>query len=355
MSPPVRILVATDAWHPQVNGVVRTYERLSSELPALGAELHFLTPEGHRTLPLPSYPEIHLALTGRRRAAEAFAHARAHFLHIATEGPIGLATRRFARDSGLPFTTSFHTRFADYLSARLPLPVSWGYALQRAFHNAGAGVMVATPSLAEDLRARGFTNILPWTRGVDTELFRPREVRLFGEGPVLLYVGRVAVEKNLEAFLGLAVVGKKVVVGGGPALEELRARFPEAIFTGPQFGETLARHYASADVFVFPSRTDTFGIVLLEAMASGVPVAAFPVTGPIDVVAHGLSGVLDEGLEASVRQALKLDRADVRRHALTFSWRRAAAMFLGNVIDANARRGRSFPEAQVVRSGLVTD
>lgn len=348
MSAPLRILIATDAWRPQVNGVVRTYERLAAELPAIGAELTFLTPEGRPSLPLPSYPEIRLALIGRRSIAEAFDRSGAHYLHIATEGTIGLAAGRFARDRGLPFTTSFHTRFADYLSARVPVPADWGYAMQLWFHNAGAGVMVATPSLAAELKVRGFTNILPWTRGVDAELFKPRPDRLFGAGPVLLYAGRVAVEKNLESFLDLDIPGQKVVVGNGPALEELRARYAQAIFTGPQFGEALARHFASADVFVFPSLTDTFGIVLLEAMASGVPVAAFPVTGPIDVVAQGVSGFLSDNLGEAVRAALTLDRDAVRQHALRFSWRRTAEMFLRNVVDANAARGRTFPEAAVV-------
>ncbi len=352
MSAPLRILVATDAWRPQVNGVVRTYERLANALPDLGAELTFLTPEGRRSLPLPSYPEIRLALIGRRSVAEAFDRSGASYLHIATEGPIGLAASRFARDRRLPFTTSFHTRFADYLSARVPVHADWGYAVQRWFHNRGAGVMVATPSLAAELKQRGFKDILPWTRGVDTELFKPRPDRLFGAGPVLLYVGRIAVEKNLEAFLELDVPGQKVIVGSGPALEDLRARYAQAIFSGPQFGESLARHFASADVFVFPSLTDTFGIVLLEAMASGVPVAAFPVTGPIDVVAHGVSGCLAENLGEAVRAALTLDRDAVRQHALRFSWRRTAEMFLRNVVDANAARGRTHREAAVVLARL---
>lgn len=212
--------------------------------------------------------------------------------------------------------------------------------------------MVATPSLAAELQQRGFTNILPWTRGVDTHLFKPRPDRLFGAGPVLLYVGRVAVEKNLQPFLDLDVPGQKVVVGNGPALEDLRARYGRVIFTGPQFGEALARHYASADVFVFPSLTDTFGIVLLEAMASGVPVAAFPVTGPVDVVAQGVSGCLSENLGEAVRAALTLDRNDVRRYALRFSWCRTAEMFLRNIVIANAGRGRTFPETATVLAGL---
>jgi glycosyltransferase involved in cell wall biosynthesis len=349
MSAPLRILIATDAWRPQVNGVVRTYERLAEEVPSLGAELFFLTPEGRFTVPLPSYPEIRLALIGRRKVAEVFDRLDPHFLHIATEGPIGLAVRRFARNRRLPFTTSFHTRFADYLSARFPLPIDGIYALQRWFHNGAAGTMVAAPSLARELEARGFTNILAWTRGVDAELFKPRSDRLLGEGSVFLYVGRVAVEKNLEAFLALDLPGRKVVVGSGPALENLRSRFPDVTFTGPLFGESLARHYASADVFVFPSLTDTFGIVLLEAMATGCPVAAFPVTGPLDVVADGVSGVLSRDLGAAARRALTLDRAVVRQHAMSFTWRRVATMFLENIVAANALQGRVLPEAALLQ------
>lgn len=354
MSAPVRVLIATDAWRPQINGVVRTYERLAGEVSALGAELHFLTPEGRASLPLPSYPEIRLALIGRRQVEAAFTQTGAHYLHIATEGPVGLAAHRFARDRLLPFTTSFHTRFADYVSARLPVPAAWGYAAQRWFHNAGAGMLVATQSLAAELTARGFRNILPWTRGVDTELFRPRADRLFGLGPVSMFVGRVAIEKNLEAFLDLDLDGLKVVVGGGPALEGLRARYPGVVFTGPQTGEALARHYASADVFVFPSRTDTFGVVLLEAMASGVPVAAFPVTGPKDVVADGVSGTLSEDLRAAVHQARLLDRAAVRVHALGYSWRRTAVLFLQGVVSANARAGHR-PEGAEALSRRLGD
>jgi glycosyltransferase involved in cell wall biosynthesis len=335
----MKILVATDAWRPQVNGVVRTYERLAAEVGQFGAELVFLTPEPFPTLPLPTYPEIRLAMLGRNDVAAVVAEAEPGLIHVATEGPIGLASRGYCRRAGRPFTTSYHTRFPDYLSARLPVPLEFGYALQRWFHNAGAGMLVATPSLAADLAARGFRNILPWTRGVDTELFRPRSERLFGASPVLLFVGRVSVEKNIEAFLQLAVSGQKVVVGGGPQLEELRARYPGVLFTGPKTGEELARHYASADVFVFPSRTDTFGIVLLEAMASGLPVAAYPVTGPLDVVADGIAGALDEDLQAAVVRALSLDRAGAREHALRFSWREAARLFLAGIAQANLAAG----------------
>lgn len=332
----MRLLIATDAWRPQVNGVVRTYERIGAELQTLGHEVEFFTHEGYPTAPLPTYPEIRLALLTPRCARRRIERFAPDHIHIATEGPIGLATRHCCRARRLLFTTSYHTRFPEYLSARLPVPLRWGYAFERWFHNAGAGMMVSTPSLAEELAGKGFRRIHPWSRGVDTEMFHPRPDRLFGaEGPVFLYVGRVAVEKNIEAFLRLDLPGRKAVVGGGPQLEALRAAYPEVVFTGPKQGEELARCFASADVFVFPSLTDTFGIVLLEAMASGVPVAAYPVTGPRDVV-RPATGVLDADLGRAALSALKLDRSACRDYALQFSWRRSAELFMDNIVRARA-------------------
>ncbi|MCB1510111.1 MAG: glycosyltransferase family 1 protein [Hyphomicrobiaceae bacterium] len=341
----MRILIATDAWRPQVNGVVRTYERLAEELGVLEVEAIFLTPTEFYTLPCPTYPEIRLALPGFRRVARALDAAKPDAVHIATEGPIGWMTRRLCKRRGIPFTTSFHTRFPEYLSSRFGVPEGWVYAAQRRFHNAGAGMMVASASLARDLEKRGFDRIMPWTRGVDTELFRPRDVRLFGsDKPVYLYVGRVAVEKNITAFLDLDLPGQKVVVGGGPLLATLRAQYPDVIFTGKRMGLDLAEAYASADVFVFPSVTDTFGIVLIEAMSAGVPVAAFPVTGPIDNVIDGVTGALDQDLRSAVLRASKLDRAKVRAQALDYSWSRAARLFLSNIETALfARQGRRAP------------
>ncbi len=330
----MRILIATDAFHPQVNGVVRTYERLAENVERLGASLTFLTPSHFRSIPCPTYPQIQLALPDFARARSLIAAAAPDAIHIATEGPVGWMTRAHCLRAGVPFTTSFHTRFAEYVSSRSLVPESWIYGLQRRFHNAGAGTMVATQSLAADLSQRGFRKLLPWTRGVDTNLFRPRSVRRFGDEPVFLYVGRVAIEKNIEAFLALDLPGRKVVVGDGPLLAVLERKYPAVIFTGVAEGEALAESYASADVFVFPSRTDTFGMVVLEAMASGVPVAAFPVTGPRDLVAQGVSGVLDEDLGAAAMAALSLDRAQVREAALAFSWDAAARMFLTNIDDA---------------------
>ena len=328
-----RILVATDAWLPQTNGVVNTYLRISERAAAFGCEIDFVTPGEFRTVPMPTYPEIPLAMTSRgaiARRVEAFAP---DYIHIATEGPIGLAARSYCRRAGRPFTTSYHTRFPEYLSSRFPVPLSWGYALQRWFHNAGAGMMVATPSLAADLSARGFRNIYPWSRGIDLDLFHARSVRLFGEEKVFLYVGRVAVEKNIEAFLTIDVPGKKVVVGGGPQLDELRRKYADVIFTGPKYGEELADHFASADVFVFPSLTETFGNVMLEALASGVPVAAYPVTGPKDVLSTDV-GAMDSDLETAAKAALDLEREKCRAHAAKYSWENCVRQFVDNIVAA---------------------
>lgn len=330
----MRILLATDAWAPQINGVVRTYQRLAHELAILGADLVVLGPENFRCVPCPSYPEIGLALPDLRHCARLIETAKVDAIHIATEGPVGWMARRHCLKRRLPFTTSFHTRFADYVSARWPIPESWVYAAQRRFHEPSAGVMVATRSLAQDLSRRGFSRLLPWTRGVDTVLFRPRPDRLFGAGPVYLYAGRVAVEKNIEAFLRLDLPGIKVVVGDGPQLAELQGRYPETLFTGVREGGLLAASYASADVFVFPSRTDTFGMVMLEAMACGVPVAAFPAIGPKDLITPGVSGVLSEDLNEAVLAARGLDRDRVRDCAQAFTWENAAKLFLANLEGA---------------------
>ena len=341
----MRVLVATDAWRPQVNGVVRTYERLLEEIEDLGCEITLLTPQEFRTVPCPTYPEIRLALPAYSYVIERLDVINPDAVHIATEGPIGWMTRRYCKKRGVPFTTAFHTRFAEYVSSRFGVPEQWTYALQRRFHAAGAGMMVASESLRRDLEARGFERMMSWTRGVDTDLFRPRDVRLFGnDQPVLLYVGRVAIEKNIKAFLDLDVEGRKVVVGSGPMLDSFKALYLDVTFTGKLVGEALAEAYSSADAFVFPSLTDTFGIVLLEAIASGVPVAAFPVTGPIDNVTPGITGALDQDLAAAVRAALELDRNSVRNGALNFSWDNAARMFIANIENALfARQGRRVP------------
>lgn len=337
----MRIALLTDAWFPQVNGVVRTLSRVQAELEALGHTMTVVAPPAFRTLPCPTYPEIRLALAPGRKVGRLLAASGAEAIHIATEGPLGLAARRWCLRRGLPFTTSYHTRFPEYVAARAPVPAAWGYRVMRWFHRPSSGVMVATASLREELAARGFANLRPWTRGVDLDLFRPRP----GEAapydlprPVFLYVGRVAVEKNIEAFLGLDLPGSKLVVGGGPQLEALRRRFPGAHFAGPQQGEALARHYAAADVFVFPSLTDTFGLVVLEALASGLPVAAYPVTGPKDILAGSGAGALRADLRQAALAALALDRQAARRHAEGFSWPATARLFLEHLAPFERRR-----------------
>jgi glycosyltransferase involved in cell wall biosynthesis len=331
----MRVLVATDAWHPQVNGVVRTYERLAQEAPKLGFEVVFLTPDDYRTIPCPTYPEIRLAFAWPGTTGAHIDRLKPDFIHIATEGPIGVMTRRYCRKTRHPFTTSYHTRFPEYVSARVPIPESWSYALQRRFHNGAAATFVATKSVAADLAARGFERLMPWSRGVDIDLFKPRKVRLFGKKPVFLFVGRIAVEKNIKAFLDLDLPGRKVLVGSGPQEAELRERYPDALFTGPKQGRDLALAYASSDVFVFPSLTDTFGLVLLEALASGVPVAAFPVSGPKDVITEPSAGVLNDDLRAAAMAALELDKKAARAHALTYSWEHSAQQFIDNVLTAH--------------------
>ena len=349
----MRVLVATDAWHPQVNGVVRTYERLAQEAGKLGFEVVFLAPSAFYTLPCPTYPEIRLALATPRSIAAKIEYAKPDFIHIATEGPIGVMTRRYCRKTRHPFTTSYHTRFPEYVSARLPIPESWCYALQRRFHNGAAATLVATRSMQSDLEARGFERLMRWSRGVDTELFKPRRVRQFGKKPVFLYVGRIAVEKNIKAFLDLDLPGRKVVVGSGPQEAELKRLYPEVIFAGSKEGEELARAYASADVFVFPSLTDTFGLVLLEALASGVPVAAFPVNGPKDVITDANAGVLSEDLQAAALGALALDKKAARAHAMTYSWEYSAQQFIDNVLAAHhiglPERKRRWPRLRIKR------
>lgn len=340
----MRVLVATDAWHPQVNGVVRSLEALVREAPRLGAQIEVLSHQGFRTMGLPGYSEIRLAVAPMIRPSAVDGRIRAidpDYIHIATEGPIGSAVRTWCLKHGRAFTTSYHTKFPEYVSARLPVPERWTYAWLRRFHNAGAGVMVATDSLEQDLTRRGFVNIMRWGRGVDADVFRPRETRAVDlPRPIFLYVGRVAVEKNLPAFLSLDLPGTKVVVGDGPSREELQRQFPEAVFLGKKVGDELAAVYASSDVFVFPSLTDTFGIVLLEALACGTPIAAYPVTGPKDVVKPGVTGVLDMDLRKACLGALELSREACRAEALEHSWAAAAKQFLDNVRDANTVRPR---------------
>lgn len=324
----MRILLVTDAWYPQVNGVVRTLDTLRRHLTARGDEVRYLTPDGFKSIPCPTYPEIRLAFVGPKSVRAVVQEFKPDAIHIATEGPLGLAARLYCAKADMPFTTAFHTRFPEYIRARARIPVSWTYALMRWFHGPSRSIMTPTATVRDDLVARGFKNVRLWTRGVDTELFKPGDAEpIDGEGPVLMYVGRVAVEKNIQAFLDLNVAGSKVVVGDGPMIGGLRRQYPHVRFVGAKHGADLTRHYNAADVFVFPSRTDTFGLVMLEALACGVPVAAYPVMGPKDVISDPRAGCLDEDLAAATKKALTLDRADCRAFAETFSWDECARLF----------------------------
>ena len=329
----MRILISTDAWAPQVNGVVRTLEKTGEELTRMGHEVRFLTPDGFLTVPLPTYPEIRLALFTRPRVGEIIDAFRPDRIHISTEGTLGLSVRRNCQLRRLPFTTSFHTRFPEYIRARFGIPAALPYAGLRWFHGPASGVMVATRSLERELASRGFTNLRLWSRGVDTQRFHPQDKSWLDlPRPVFLYVGRVAVEKSIGDFLSLDLPGSKLVVGDGPLLEDLKILYPEVTFVGPKFGEELSRYYAAGDVFVFPSRTDTFGLVVLEAMASGLPVAAYPVQGPGDIMEGRPDiGALDNDLRAAALRCLDIDPQACRKFALAHSWEASTRQFLENL------------------------
>jgi glycosyltransferase involved in cell wall biosynthesis len=328
----MRILIATDAWLPQVNGVVRTLTSLARSASALGSEVSFLTPDGFPSLAVPTYPGLRMALPNRREIAARIEAVSPDAIHIATEGPIGWAARAYCRRRKLAFTTSYTTRFPEYIAVRSIVPAALSYAVLRHFHAAGAMTMVATPSLRQELSSRGFKKLGTWTRGVDTDLFTPDDaVELNLPRPIFMTVGRVAVEKNLDAFLALNLPGSKVVIGNGPQKAELERRYPKARFLGEKTGKDLTSHLAAADVFVFPSRTDTFGVVQLEALACGTPVAAFPVTGPLDVIADHPVGVLDADLRSACIRALGISRESCRRFALERSWENSARQFIGNL------------------------
>ncbi|MCC5995142.1 MAG: glycosyltransferase family 1 protein [Oceanicaulis sp.] len=337
---PLRILVVTDAWEPQVNGVVRTLSRTVDECRAMGHEVEVIHPGlGFRTIPLPTYPDIKLALGARDDLEARFKAFEPEAIHIATEGTLGHVARRICLSWKLPFSTSYHTQFPEYVHARFPfIPLSAGYAFMRRFHNAGNRMMVATPTMRDELAKRGFNNITAWTRGVDTEQFHPDKRHMGGksvyeglEGPIFAYIGRVAVEKNIEAFLKTDLPGAKVVVGPGPQLEELKRNYPDVVFPGGKSGVELARHFADADVMVFPSFTDTFGLVILEAMACGTPVAAFVAPGPRDIIPGSGAGAVNDDLRTACLEALTMDRARCREYAEGFSWRNCAEEFVRNL------------------------
>jgi len=328
----MRILLPTDAWFPQVNGVVRTLDTVVRELAAMGHEVNVVGPDRFRTVPAPGYPEIRLAVAPGRRLARMMDDWAPDAVHIPVEGPIGWAARAHCRRRGWPFSSSYHTRAGDYAKAKWGLSPDWGFAVQRAFHAPSASFMVQTRTLERELAARGFRNIRSWGRGVDLSLFRPHPGADLGlPRPVSMYVGRVSTEKNLEAFLSLDLPGSKVVVGDGPQRRAYEARFPDVRFLGYRSGDDLAYAYSAADVFVMPSRFETFGLVMLEALACGTPVAAFPVHGPIDVIGDAPVGVLDEDLRSAALRAAAIPRERCRAYAEGFSWRRSAEEFVANL------------------------
>lgn len=330
---PVRILIATDAWLPQTNGVVSTLRQTVAHLQRRGHEVQAITPERFQTLPCPGYGEIRLALGVKVGVQAVFGRFQPEAVHIATEGPIGYAVRRYCRSHRLQFTTSYHTQFPEYLRKRLPVPVAWSYGLLRRFHGAAQRCMVSTPSMQQALEARGFRNIVRWRRGVDADLFRPRDKGFLDlPRPIAVYVGRLAVEKNLDAFLGMQWEGSKLVVGDGPERQRLQQKYPSAHFVGYRHGEELAQHIAAADVMVFPSLTDTFGLVNLEAMACGLPVAAYPVTGPVDVIEDGITGALDWDLAAAAHKALRAAPERCRALAEKYSWSACTGEFEANLV-----------------------
>jgi glycosyltransferase involved in cell wall biosynthesis len=332
----MKLAIVTDAWHPQINGVVTTLSRTQESLRRCGHDVRVFGPDQHPTVPCPTYPEIRLAVLPRRRLGRGLTELEPDAVHIATEGPLGSAARRHCVAGRLAFTTSYHTQFPQYVRKRVPIPEAWSYAYLRRHHGCAQRTLVATEHQRQDLVEHGFNNVVIWSRGVDTDLFRPcGRDHLAVERPIWMYAGRVAVEKNLEAFLDLDLPGTKVVVGDGPDRERLQAGYPRALFLGYQFGDDLARHLSCADVFVFPSRTDTFGLVMLEAIACGTPVAAYPVTGPIDVVTHGVNGVLDDDLRHAALAALALDRPACRQSALERTWERASSQFLSHLVRAS--------------------
>lgn len=349
----MRIALATDAWYPQVNGVVRTLGATVAELVARGHEVELITPDRFRTVPLPGYKTIDIAIAPRFAARRLLGAFKPEVVHIATEGPIGWSARGWCKAHRVPYTSAFHTRFPDYMAVRTGISAERFWPLFRLFHRDSRAVLVASASLAEELEARGISTIQPWTRGIDQELFQPNGPALSAmldlPRPIMLNVGRVSAEKNLEAFLRLDTPGTKVIVGDGPALESLRARFPKAVFLGALAGEELASAYRAADCFVFPSRTDTFGLVVIEALACGVPVAAYPVQGPIDILGRNGRGVADDfhvqvgilanDLGEAITRALELDRTEAAIFARRFTWGHATDQFIAAIKGAAATGG----------------
>ncbi len=325
-------MIVTDAWFPQTNGVVSTLAQTAAWLGRFGHDVRIVNPRDFHSVACPTYPEIRLSLLPYAQIKRSILAFSPQALHIATEGPLGLAARRFCRRRGLRFTTSYHTQFPQYLRSRFPIPIELSYRALRWFHGAAARCMVSTASVRQDLAARGFDNLATWRRGVDTDLFKPSSKEFLAlPRPIAAYVGRVAIEKNVEAFLRMDWTGSKIVIGDGPERARLQKRYPGATFAGYRFGEDLARHLAAADIMVFPSRTDTFGLVNLEAMACGVPVAAYPVSGPIDVIEDGVTGALNTDLATAARRALGVDPKACREHAVKSGWDACSREFEANL------------------------
>ncbi len=342
-------MIVSDAWFPQTNGVVNTLAQTAAWLGRFGHEVRLATPRDYRTVPCPTYPEIRIAVLPQRKLARSIEAFRPQALHIATEGPLGLCARRYCISHGLHFTSSYHTQFPQYLRSRLPIPLAASYALLRWFHGAAQSCMISTQGVHSQLAARGFRNLVRWRRGVDTQLFQPRHKDFLKLArPIAAYVGRVAVEKNVAAFLRMPWSGTKLVIGDGPERPRLQAQYPDAVYAGFRFGEDLAAHLAAADVMVFPSLTDTFGLVNLEAMACGVPVAAFPVTGPIDVVQDGVTGALDTDLARAAERALRIDPRACRERALQSSWDACSREFESHLVAC-----RPSPVARPKRSHSI--
>jgi glycosyltransferase involved in cell wall biosynthesis len=325
----MRILIVSDAWEPQVNGVVRTLKMTRREMERKGHQTEIISPLGFRSIPCPTYPEISLALASARDVERQIDRFSPDCLHIATEGPLGWRARGIALRRKWPFTTAYHSRFPEYVEARFRIPVSWTYSLLKRFHNAARVTLAPTPAIVADLKARGFSGASLWSRGVDLTAFNAAGDRdASAKRPIFLYVGRIAVEKQVDAFLRLDLPGEKWVAGEGPERKRLQARYPDARWLGVFDGPELARLYRSADVMVFPSITDTFGLVMVESMACGTPVAAFPVPGPIDVIGESAGGVMHPDLREACLQALNLPRNQVRKRAEAFSWSTATDQML---------------------------
>ena len=335
LEPPQSIAIVTDAWHPQTNGVVRTLSTTCDILRDWGHKVTVISPEQYRSIPAPTYPEIRLALTWSGTVGRELRRIAPDAVHIATEGPLGIAARNHCVRRKVPFTTAYHTQFPDYLARRTGLPASVFWPFIRWFHRPAERIMVATETIREQLRDQGLTHLKHWSRGVDLSCFTPAAPpppEYAGlAGPIMLYVGRVAVEKNIEAFLACDHPGTKVVVGDGPAKNDLERKFPEALFLGKRTGLELAGCYAGADVFVFPSKTDTFGLVMIEALACGTPVAAYPVPGPLDILTDH-SGVMSGDLGDAIGRALSLSRAACAAHGAAFSWDAATRQFLTGLV-----------------------